>query len=69
MNLVRKERQGQNSVETMLFTSVIVIAIVSAMLIFTEGPNGFIEAMIKLSQGAATVYVNPSASGDFPSGC
>jgi len=54
-------RNGQTTVETMLFISVIVVAIVAASWVLTgdAGGEGITNAMSEFGDGAATVYAQP----------
>jgi hypothetical protein len=51
-------------VETLLFISVLVVAIVAASWILTgdAGGDGITNAMSEFGAGAATVYADPSAA-------
>lgn len=57
-------KTGQASVETMLFISVLVVAIVAASWILTgdAGGEGMNNAMKEFGEGAATVYADPNAN-------
>jgi hypothetical protein len=57
-------KSGQATVETVLFISVLVVAIVAASWILTgdAGGEGMTNAMKEFGEGAATVYADPDAN-------
>lgn len=52
-----RERSGQASIETMLVISVMVFSLVAAAFLFFPS---FKDAMDSFSDGAKTVYAQPS---------
>jgi hypothetical protein len=59
-----RRKSGQTTVETLLFISVLVVAIVAASWILTGDPDGsgMTNAMKEFGEGAATVYADPNAN-------
>jgi hypothetical protein len=59
-----RRKSGQTTVETLLFISVLVVAIVAASWVLTgeAGGDGITNAMKEFGEGAATVYADPDAN-------
>jgi hypothetical protein len=59
-----RRKSGQTTVETLLFISVLVVAIVAASWILTgdAGGTGMTNAMKEFGEGAATVYADPNGN-------
>lgn len=54
------KRRGQTTTETLLLTSVVVVAVVSVGYWLAGGSSGIVAGMQSMASGATEAYVDPS---------